>query len=309
MLEASLFGAPESNATTAASLFGTLLGVAVPVPASLRKDPEVLKALKRTRDDGHWGRCPMDTWYSTHTINTHWGIGPHGSWTGAIPSCAISIKLRRKLLRALLLPRLQRRRICAAEGRRSELLTIHLRGGDAVPAKTPDHAQPPCATYDHAIKAGSFKQVRVVAEDARNPCLAHLLARHPDTVREVRVGGSLTEDLCLLLSATSLFLAASTLTSSIVLLGRAERIFTPLPSEDFVPGLAFFGFASDLYLEQLCEIYKEVVAYQPGWGYYMGDVPRSMHGGHFFGHLPPTRTLEFPMEQIRVRGCPRKEVS
>eukprot|EP00959_Pyramimonas_sp_CCMP1952_P415223 8700217-Pyramimonas_sp.AAC.1 len=54
-------------------------------------------------------------------------------------------------------------------------------------------AQPPCATYDHAIAAGGFAQVEVVAQDARNPCLAYLLQRYPDRIASAQVGTSLTQ--------------------------------------------------------------------------------------------------------------------
>merc|ERR1711920_948394 len=116
----------------------------------------------------------------------------------------------------------------------------------AVPAGTPEHAQPPCSAYDRAVQ--DFRRVKLVAEDARNPCFGYLTSRYPQRIIEARSGGNLVEDVCSLLSAHSLFLATSSLDASLVLLGRAQQIFTPLPSQDFSPGLISFGFTGPRYL-------------------------------------------------------------
>eukprot|EP00929_Paragymnodinium_shiwhaense_P096394 TRINITY_DN57974_c0_g1_i1.p1 TRINITY_DN57974_c0_g1~~TRINITY_DN57974_c0_g1_i1.p1 ORF type:complete len:570 (-),score=63.62 TRINITY_DN57974_c0_g1_i1:5-1714(-) len=313
LLESGAASGKHSNSTDA--LFGKLFGVAVEVPRQLRR---VLPRMSETA--ARWGRCKEDNKYATHLTATRWSTKPHHGPRPPFPSCALPLAVRQQLLRGTLLPRMRVRGKCRAFMGRSDaklaelgredvdVLTIHLRGGDTIPPGTPDHAQPPCAAYEHAFESGgvgggSFRRLRIVAEDAKNPCLAHLLARYPDKVLEARVAGNLVEDLCLLMSATNLFVSASTFTANLVLLGRAARVFTPLPSVHFTPGLPYFGLDGKNYLRQLCGLFeRRVVGYSPAWSYYMGDVSND-DKGVFFDGIPASRILNYPLKDVQVKRC------
>merc|ERR1719401_1046732 len=100
------------------------------------------KALPRVSESStrRWAKCgPEEYWFPTHVTAAVWDVAPDGGKSQPLyPSCALSLDLRQKLLRAALVPRLSRRHACATatKARQPNLLTIHLRGGDTVPAKT-----------------------------------------------------------------------------------------------------------------------------------------------------------------------------
>lgn len=299
--------AEGSNTTGVASLFGDLVGAAVDVPSSLLSDRVLRRSLPRVADGGRWAHCvDMDHRFSMVTVQTHWSTAG-GDLHSVFPSCALPLLVRQRLLRTSLLPRLQRRGSCTPAAAATDALLIHLRGGDAVPAVTPDHAQPPCATYDHAIEAEDVLQVHIVAEDARNPCLAHIVSRYGERVSRVHVGRSLAEDVCTMLSATVIFLSASSLSSNLVLLGEAKRVYTPLPPADFPPALPYLGFTSEQYLLQLCDVFKgNVVGYLPESEYYTGEAPQgnaARSGRLFFGGVSAARTGAYPLARVAVRRC------
>merc|ERR1712060_94734 len=95
----------------------------------------------------------------------------------------------------------------------------------------------------------------------------------PEVVAEARLGGSLAEDVCALLSARSLFLAASTLATNVALLSDADRVLVPMPSEDFAPGPVSFGFGAARYFEELCSAFGgHVFGFQAGRSYFLGEA-------------------------------------
>jgi len=119
-------------------------------------------------------------------------------------------------------------------------------------------------------------------------------------------GRSFKEDICDLLAAKAIFISASSLTANLVLLGSAERVFTPLPAEHFGPGLPFLGFQPQGYLSELCDVFGgAVVGYQPEWEYFMGDTaPKSAAAGsNYFQGVSAAMMRDFSMERIRARRC------
>ena len=75
-------------------------------------------------------------------------------------------------------------------------------------------AQPPCAYYEAAFRAGAFKRLVVVSEDAANPCGESLRASLNATLR---LGGSLRDDADLLRTAAHLALSASLFPASLAM--------------------------------------------------------------------------------------------
>merc|ERR1712039_518025 len=116
--------------------------------------------------------------------------------------------------------------------------------------------------------------------------------------------GGLAEDICDLLSATVLFMSASSFPANLVLLGSARRVLTPLPSGAFPPGMTYFGFGAEEWLSQLCGIFGgAVVGYQPDAEYYLKEGQQMAKSGVMFGGVSAALTRDFPMEKIRVRHC------
>lgn len=300
-------------ASAAADLFGSLIGSVLEVPPGIREDPEVRDVVSRAR-----GGCVQDGPMAAVTMATHWSFDPVRSSCGSVASCAVPLAFRRSLLRAVLLPRLY-----APGGACSDLaqpspagiLTIHLRGGDAVPAGTPEHAQPPCAAYDIALDAmdslaeGGVVKIRLIAQDDANPCYGHLRDRYADRILEARSGGSLAEDVCAILSSSILFMAASTFDASLALLGVATRVFVMLPSRNFSPGPVTFGFSADQYMDELCTVFPSaVLGFEAEGSYYAESLPsgpaNEFYGVKSFTELPAERILHYPAEKLRVRACP-----
>lgn len=100
-----------------------------------------------------------------------------------------------------------------------------------------------------------------------------------------------------------MFLATSSFTVNLILLGKAERVFTLLGSEEYNPGLPVFGFSPSHYFDQLCATFAgAVVGYQPDSSYYTSGA-RAGVTGNFFGGVSASRMVEFPIEKIRTMHC------
>ncbi|CAJ1349562.1 unnamed protein product, partial [Effrenium voratum] len=284
-------------------------------------------------------RCGVDVasagLVSAATHRWHWSFSAWGNLEGAFQSCALHLALRRRILRSVLLPRLEQR--CSLSATATDVVTIHLRGGDTIPAVSPEHAQPPCAVYDHVLSEDGFQHIemlaqrpmhhvpvtvahrgaacvemamlRIVAEDGKNPCLAHLLSRYPTKIRGVQLGGSLLEAACALLSASNLVLAKSSFTGNLALLGLARKVFAPLPAGMFAPGPTSFGLPFYEYFAQLCSTFNDSVGYQPGDSYFVNNsVPRKSGSfGHLrrFRKIPAERTATYPSENLVIFRCHR----
>merc|ERR1712087_429978 len=79
----------------------------------------------------------------------------------------------------------------------------------------------------------------------------------------------------------------------------SRRIFALLPCAHCPPGMTYFGFEQEAFLEQLCDTFDgAITAYQPDSEYYSQE---DVDG--FFGGVSVGLTREFPMSRIRVRRC------
>lgn len=231
-----------------------------------------------------------------------------GDLTGAsFESCGVPLKLRRAVALRYLTPRLKPKG-CVRDEASAPRLAIHLRSNEWC-CDNPMYVQPPCAMYDgilkHGDSGGSFKNARVYGDlfaraaafpDFRiyktdptnkdhppwsNPCMKDLLQRSqkPEVggANITASGGELTEDICDLISAHNVVLAASTFTSNLVLLNpRKPRLFVPLPGMDFpfelfrffnrVEGIQNMGPKDsqtvERFMDELREVFPGSVGYQ-----------------------------------------------
>lgn len=89
-----------------------------------------------------------------------------------------------------------------------EGVVLHMRGGDIMVPNSQSgyYSQPPCAYYQWVVEYGNnygpFKDVLIVSQDRRNPCIDFIQNLHPGKVRFQ--SSSLREDACTLASAQNL---------------------------------------------------------------------------------------------------------
>ncbi|CAE7180116.1 HPSE, partial [Symbiodinium microadriaticum] len=164
--------------------------VPLAVPESIRRDATVVAALRRLQRTAQGtGAISQTAGVSAATV---WSRSSLGTGEGSFLSSKLTLPLRRRFLQTVLWPLLNRT-ACPPSPTPGPRLTVHLRGGDTIPALSPDHAQPPCAIYDHIMGSGRFQELEIVAEDDRNPCLAHLRTNYAEKLAGAWVGGSFEE--------------------------------------------------------------------------------------------------------------------
>ncbi|CAE7445814.1 HPSE [Symbiodinium sp. CCMP2592] len=287
-------------------LLGELLEVPLPVPESIRRDANVVASLRKLQRTAQGTGAPSQT--AGVSAATVWSRSSLGTGEGSFLSSKLTLPLRRRFLQTVLWPLLNRT-ACPPLPTPAPRLTVHLRGGDTIPALSPDHAQPPCAIYDHIMNSGRFQELEIVAEDDRNPCLAHLRTNYAKMLTRAWVGGSFEEAVCRLLSARNLVFATSSLTGNLALVGHAENVFVPLPTPMISPGTTSFGFAFDAYLGQLCSTFSSVTGFLPNMEYFVNDsVPLHELGTgsgslHVTQGVPAERTRDYPLENIEIYQC------
>lgn len=87
-------------------------------------------------------------------------------------------------------------------------LVIHMRGGDIFSQRPHGaYVQPPLAYYETIIRNGEFKNILVVSEDQRNPCVRAVLERHKDARFQ---SGTVEQDLATICNSTHLAMGFGT---------------------------------------------------------------------------------------------------
>jgi len=220
--------------------------------------------------------------------------------------CKVSLKLRAKVMRRYLTPRVKPG--CLTPAGLEYPLSIHLRTNEWC-CESQAYVQPPCAWYDevlgHENNGGAFKSAEIFADHAEHPCARDLLRRSGTgwvSGAELAISsGDLYTDICGIMSSRRLVLPRSTFSFNLALLNpHPARLFVPLPCEGcWLDGFLFFNLAkrsnTTLFLQELCKVFPSSVAYAMPKTYI--DVAAKMQNGemlwreHFRGpHLKWVRS-------------------
>jgi len=220
--------------------------------------------------------------------------------------CRVSLKLRAKVMRRYLTPRLKPG--CLSRSGTEYPLAIHLRTNEWC-CESQAYVQPPCAWYDdvlgHENNGGPFSSAEIFADHKEHPCARDLLRRSGtgwvSGAKLAMSSGDLYSDICGIMSSRRLVLPRSTFSFNLALLNpESARLFVPLPCEGcWLDSFLFFNLAKrsnmTLFLQELCQVFPSSVAYAMPKTYI--DVAAKMQNGemlwreHFRGpHLKWVRS-------------------
>ena len=112
-------------------------------------------------------------------------------------------------------------------------LYIHIRGGDIFTSNPhPKYVQPPLYYYYKIINDIDYNNINIIYEDNRNPCVNYLMNNKEYNF----YSGKLSEDIKLLLSASSLVIGCGTFGFAMYLLNPSlKKLFIPDYALDFLP--------------------------------------------------------------------------
>ena len=103
---------------------------------------------------------------------------------------------------------------------------IHIRSGDVFSKHThPAYIMPPLSYFVDILNKNSFREIYLVAEDTRNPCIPKLIELYPQIHFQVQ---SLEEDIDLILGASNVVTTYGTFVPSLLMISEhVTNIFTP----------------------------------------------------------------------------------
>jgi len=245
---------------------------------------EVLSLFLDFPDSGEIKILPRMTGRRLRVSDGVKGCRNYSAWV----ECKVSLKLRAKVMQRYLTPRLKPE--CLTNSGIEYPLTIHLRTNELC-CESQAYVQPPCAWYDevlgHENNGGPFESAEILADHKEHPCARDLLRRSgTGWVSGAKLAislGSLSSDICGIISSRELVLSRSTFSFNLALLNpHPARLFVPLPCEGcWLDGFLFFNLAKrsnmTLFLQELCQVFPSSVAYAMPKTYI--DVAAKMQNG------------------------------
>lgn len=108
----------------------------------------------------------------------------------------------------------------------AEDLVIHIRSGDIFDKDPhPGYIMPPLSYYVDIIRANTFKNIYLLAEDRKNPCINALLELYPSIQFELQ---PLEKDIRLILGAVNVVASYGTMIDSLLLFSdNIKRVYRP----------------------------------------------------------------------------------
>lgn len=107
-----------------------------------------------------------------------------------------------------------------------EDLVIHIRSGDIFDKDPhPTYIMPPLSYYIDIIQTNKFKNVYLLAEDKKNPCINALLQLYPNIIFQLQ---SLEKDIRLILAAVNVVSSYGTMIDSLLLFSdNIKTVYRP----------------------------------------------------------------------------------
>jgi hypothetical protein len=109
----------------------------------------------------------------------------------------------------------------------AEDLVIHIRSGDIFDKdpECPGYIMPPLSYYVDIIRTNTFKNIYLIAEDRKNPCINALLELYPTIQFELQ---PLEKDIRLILGAVNVVASYGTMIDSLLLFSNnIKRVYRP----------------------------------------------------------------------------------
>jgi hypothetical protein len=108
----------------------------------------------------------------------------------------------------------------------AEDLVIHIRSGDIFDkGPHPGYIMPPLSYYVDIIRTNTFKNIYLLAEDRKNPCINALLELYPTIQFELQ---PLEKDIRLILGAVNVVASYGTMINSLLLFSdNIKRVYRP----------------------------------------------------------------------------------
>jgi hypothetical protein len=108
----------------------------------------------------------------------------------------------------------------------AEDLVIHIRSGDIFDkGPHPDYIMPPLSYYIDIIRTNTFKNIYLIAEDRKNPCINALLELYPTIQFELQ---PLEKDIRLILGAVNVVTSYGTMIDSLLLFSyNIKKVYRP----------------------------------------------------------------------------------
>jgi hypothetical protein len=108
----------------------------------------------------------------------------------------------------------------------AEDLVIHIRSGDIFDKDPhPGYIMPPLSYYLDIIRINTFKNIYLLAEDRKNPCINALLELYPTIQFELQ---PLEKDVRLILGAVNIVASYGTMIDSLLLFSNnIKRVYRP----------------------------------------------------------------------------------
>ena len=108
----------------------------------------------------------------------------------------------------------------------TEDLVIHIRSGDIFDKDPhPGYIMPPLSYYVDIIRTNTFKNIYLIAEDRKNPCINALLELYPTIQFELQ---PLEKDIRLILGAVNVVASYGTMIDSLLLFSdNIKRVYRP----------------------------------------------------------------------------------
>lgn len=134
----------------------------------------------------------------------------------------------------------------------AEDLVIHIRSGDIFDKDPhPGYIMPPLSYYVDIIRANTFKNIYLLAEDRKNPCINALLELYPNIQFELQ---PLEKDIRLILGAVNVVSSYGTMIDSLLLFSNnIKRVYRPSYSH------ILFKLESVQYIATNLDEYKQVM--------------------------------------------------
>ena len=154
-------------------------------------------------------------------------------------------------------------------------LLIHIRSGDAfdISNYAPRYVMPPISYYKNIINNNNYKNINIISEDTKNPCINELIKLYPNIKFKLK---SLEEDINLILNVENIIISNSTMIPSIVLFSKKiKKIYMPSyinnliieynkkPHKDKIDDVLFLRDDINIEYIDLDNYYKELYPWKP----------------------------------------------